>query len=107
MENKEKDKETEIPSDIVFETEIKTIYNPKEVVLVDDELPIDIVQFVFIEDVYLMCKFIELSGDFFHFKNVQTNEVVKVEKHQSIITALNKINFSPECTLEINCIGDG
>jgi len=102
MENKKEKTESEIPSDVdQHDSPIKDA-----IVLVDDAVQIDYKHFTFQDGVTLVCNFIQLLGDFFHFKNAHTGEIVKVNKHQSIVTALNKINFSPECTLEINCIGD-
>lgn len=92
-----------------FVDEIKTVYNPKQdAVLVDDTQTMDKEPklFVFVEGVQLLCKFIQLVGDFFHLRDEKTGDVVKVQKHQSIIAALNKINYSPETTMQIDCIGD-
>ncbi len=98
MENSKEEIKPQISSDVdQHESPLK------EAILVDDS---DSKFLAFTEGVKLVCKFVELVGEFFHFREKGTNNLVKVNKHQSIVSALNKINFSPECEIEINCIGN-
>ncbi len=98
MENSKEETKPEISTDVDgHDSPLKDA-----VLLVDDNDP---KHFTFLEGVTLVCKFVELVGEFFHFRETSTNNLVKVNKHHSIVSALNKINFSPECELEINCIG--